>query len=151
MKPTRNLLLAFFSLALLLPACGGESQPADMGDTPGVGALPELPEGYQGLDNPLEGDRAAIERGAETYQALCVSCHGEQGRGEGAAGASLDPPPGNLADPERMAALSDGYLFWRIAEGGSFEPFNSMMPSWEALLSEQEIWELVSYIRTLPE
>jgi hypothetical protein len=48
-----------------------------------------------------------------------------------------------------MVNREDGYLYWRIAEGGNFEPFNSLMPAWGTLLSETEIWELVSYIRDL--
>jgi hypothetical protein len=63
----------------------------------------------------------------------------------------MQPPPGDLADASHMSALSDGYLFWRISEGGGFDPYNSMMPAWGTLLSETEMWELVSYIRTLPE
>ena len=45
--------------------------------------------------------------------------------------------------------LADDYLYWRISEGGAFEPFISLMPAWGTLLSEQEMWQLVSYLRTL--
>jgi mono/diheme cytochrome c family protein len=79
---------------------------------------------------------------------LCVQCHGEQGRGDGVEAEGFDPAPGDLTSPE-MANRSDGHLYWRIADGGAFPPFNSLMPAWGTLLSETEIWELVSYLQTL--
>jgi mono/diheme cytochrome c family protein len=48
-----------------------------------------------------------------------------------------------------MQELSDGYLYWRISEGGQMEPFNSMMPAWKDGLSEQQIWQIISFVRTL--
>jgi mono/diheme cytochrome c family protein len=48
-----------------------------------------------------------------------------------------------------MAEALDGYLYWRIDAGGNFAPYNSLMPAWGTLLSETEIWELVTYLRGL--
>lgn len=45
--------------------------------------------------------------------------------------------------------LSDGYLFWRVSKGGVIDPFNSAMPAWESALTEDQRWEVISYIRTL--
>jgi hypothetical protein len=45
--------------------------------------------------------------------------------------------------------LSDDYLHWRIAEGGMMRPFNSVMPSWKGILSEDQIWMIITYLRTL--
>ncbi len=50
-----------------------------------------------------------------------------------------------------MADISDAYIFWRITEGGTMEPFNSAMPPWKDILSEDQRWELVSFIRSLSE
>jgi mono/diheme cytochrome c family protein len=63
----------------------------------------------------------------------------------------LDPKPASLADTQMMADLSEGYLFWRVSEGGTFEPFNSVMPTWKGILSEDERWQVISFIRTLGE
>jgi mono/diheme cytochrome c family protein len=59
----------------------------------------------------------------------------------------MDPPPGSLN--ERISNNSDDYLYWRIAEGGMNEPFNSLMPAWGNILDSEQIWQVVSYIRTL--
>jgi hypothetical protein len=67
--------------------------------------------------------------------------------GDGPAAASLNPQPQTLAVNQEN--LDDGYLFWRISEGGLRAPFSSAMPSWKTILSEDEIWQVISYLRTM--
>jgi mono/diheme cytochrome c family protein len=69
--------------------------------------------------------------------------------GDGPAAAALDPKPASLSDGMMMNDLSDTYIFWRITEGGVDEPFNSAMPPWETVFSEEQRWQLVNYIRSL--
>jgi len=109
----------------------------------------EPPTEYAALSNPLADDPDASLKGQELFTRNCTACHGETGAGDGPAGAGLNPPPQDLAANEN--AFSDAYLYWRIAEGGWMEPFNSAMPAWKTALSEQEIWQLVTYIRQLAE
>ena len=56
---------------------------------------------------------------------------------------ALEPAPKNLAELSKSA--EDGYLFWRISTGRP----GTAMPPWQGTLSEQQIWELVAFIRTL--
>ncbi len=109
----------------------------------------EIPQTYEEMNNPFAGDAAAAEAGQVLYQANCASCHGATGQGDGPASTALYPRPANLADADMMADLSDGYIFWRISEGGMMEPFNSQMPPWKGTLSEEEIWQVITYMRTL--
>jgi mono/diheme cytochrome c family protein len=146
----RSLILVVLALvcAGLLVGCrsgedGSDSPVGEISDIPG-----EVPQKYRELVNPLHDDPEALARGTDAYRALCIQCHGESGQGDGPEAKGFDPPPGDLSRPE-MGERSDGYLYWRIADGGSFEPFNSLMPAWGTLLSDTEIWELVSYLRTL--
>ncbi|NIS81641.1 MAG: c-type cytochrome [Anaerolineales bacterium] len=111
----------------------------------------EIPHDFEGLENPFGEDPEAIAAGAELFAMTCAVCHGEGGEGDGPSAAGLDPKPASLADADMMADLSDAYLFWRITEGGMMEPFNSSMPPWGESLSEEQRWQLVSYIRTLSE
>ena len=143
-------LTAVLLLATQLVACGNgtgvsDEASAEISDIPG-----EVPAAYRELVNPVAGDPEALARGTDAYQALCIQCHGEQGKGDGPEAQGFDPAPGDLSRSE-MADTSDGYLYWRIAEGGAFAPFNSLMPAWGTLLSDTEIWELVSYMRTFSE
>ncbi|VAW39437.1 hypothetical protein MNBD_CHLOROFLEXI01-2019, partial [hydrothermal vent metagenome] len=54
-----------------------------------------------------------------------------------------------LSDGAMMSLIGDDYLFWRISKGGAIDPFNSTMPAWEGALTEEQRWQLVSYMRTL--
>jgi mono/diheme cytochrome c family protein len=141
---------ACFVLAIIflgLAACGdsgtqtvffGDEQPA---------ARPQVPEEYSGLRNPYVNDPDQILAGERLYEANCSSCHGITGEGDGPASGGIDPPPGNLA--LRQPNMGDPYMFWRISEGGLMEPFNSIMPGWKGLLDEDDIWQIISYVRTM--
>lgn len=111
----------------------------------------ETPDEYADLSNPFAGDQQALEAGEVIYQANCASCHGIEGAGDGPVADVLDPKPSDITDTHMMEELSDGYLFWRIKEGGDFEPFNSSMPAWEETLTEEEHWQVISFIRLFVE
>jgi mono/diheme cytochrome c family protein len=109
----------------------------------------EVPAEYANLTNPLLDDATAMTAGQAIFEANCAACHGQTGAGDGPAGVALNPKPADLADGAMMHELSDSYLYWRISRGGTMPPFNSAMPAWEAQLSETEIWQVISYVRTL--
>ena len=135
------LLTLFVFSAVILAACsGGSGEPTE---------LPPVPADYQGKTDPYTGDAAAIAAGQEIFQSTCTTCHGDTGAGDGPAASSLDPKPANLR--ALVGSLSDDYMFWRISEGGGMAPFNSAMPAQKNNLSEEEIWQVISYIKTLAE
>jgi mono/diheme cytochrome c family protein len=134
MSMQRVLFCLLMTLVLLLAACGstGES------DIPTPATVP--PE-YDGKTNPL-GTEAAVS-GADVFKTNCETCHGPEGHGDGPAGQVLEPKPKNLADVQAVAP--DDYLFWRISEG---KPGTAMI-AWKGILTEEQIWQAVSFIRTL--
>ncbi len=140
-KPIYATLLLILIAALLL-ACGG-GQPK----SPAAGPLPTVPAPYAGKTNPLGNDAAALEAGKNLYAANCASCHGDKALGDGPAAKSLNPQPKPLTG--RKGELSEDYLFWRISEGGMIAPFHSVMPSWKNILKEEQIWQIVAYLRSL--
>lgn len=150
MKKTLWIVGILFVLgAVLLSACGGGQPAAESGG----GSAPKLdrpapPAEYAGKTNPKSGDGAAADAGKALFQTNCASCHGETGKGDGPAAASLNPKPQGLA--ETQAGLTDAYIYWRIAEGGTMDQFKSAMPAWKAVLSEEQIWQVITFIRTLP-
>jgi mono/diheme cytochrome c family protein len=137
----RKILLIFGMGALFLAACGGEETAERAPDE--NAALAPVPAEYAGLTNPLGTDAATTAAGAEVFRTNCETCHGPQGHGDGPAGQSLEPKPGNLAALQTKAG--DDYLFWRIREG---KPGTSMV-AWKAILTEEQIWQAVSFLRTL--
>lgn len=111
----------------------------------------EAPDEFAGLTNPYAGDADAIAAGQEIFVTNCVLCHGPEGAGDGVGAAGLDPQPANLGDRQMMPSLTDGYLFWRVSKGGAMEPFNSAMIAWEGALTEEQRWQVISYVRTFSE
>jgi mono/diheme cytochrome c family protein len=74
-----------------------------------------------------------IERGADLFAVHCAECHRPGGTGENV----------NFTDQEYMSQVSGAALFRSIAKGGG------AMPAFEEQFSEEEIWSLVSYLRSL--
>lgn len=87
--------------------------------------------------------------GKAKYDALCTSCHGMKGKGDGPAGAALPVKPQDQTDGKSMNALADEYLFDIIGKGGAGKGKSPLMPAWAGKLSDQDIWNLVAYIRSL--
>ena len=111
----------------------------------------EAPDEFASLTNPFAGDSEAVAAGQEIFVTNCVTCHGPEGAGDGDAAAGLDPKPADLGDNEMMSTLTDGYLFWRVSKGGAMETFNSAMVAWEGSLTEEQRWQVISYVRTFSE
>jgi len=127
------LFLILFAL-LMLAACETQSDLS-------VTQTDSIPEEYAGKTNPLGAD-AAVE-GEKVFKSNCETCHGVQGHGNGPASGSLDPKPKNLAVLQQN--VGDDYLFWRIHTG---KPGTSMV-AWKGILTDEQIWQVVSFIRTL--
>jgi len=100
------------------------------------------PKEADGFKNPLVGNEKASEKGKKIYFKLCWSCHGKTGKGDGPAAANLVPAPSNYTD-DKVQAQTDGAIFWKITNGRGF------MVSYENILSDDQRWMLVSYIRKL--
>lgn len=106
-----------------------------------AGAHWMAPEDAAKRKNPVAADAASIARGKKLFQANCASCHGAGGKGDGPAGAALNPKP---ADLSAMAGQHpDGDFAWKIANG------RGAMPAWKATLSEAQIWDTVNFVQSL--
>ena len=128
------VLLSLF----VLTACGESNSSSG---SQSISTPVPVPEEYAGKTNPF-GSEAAGE-GTKIFKTNCEICHGPQGHGDGPAGQSLNPRPKDLSELQKIA--SDDYLFWRISTG---KPGTSMV-AWKGILSEEQIWQVISFIRTL--
>jgi mono/diheme cytochrome c family protein len=134
----RKIILMGVVAIVFLAACGGNESSSSTNEN---ATLAPVPAEYAGLTNPLGADAAAA--GAEVFRTNCEMCHGPQGHGDGPAGQSLEPRPGNLAQVQTKA--EDDYLFWRIHDG---KPGTSMV-AWKGILTDEQIWQAVAFLRTL--
>ncbi len=134
------LFFVLMLTACTLVACGGSSDPGTEANV--VTTLVPVPVEYAGKTNPLGADAATA--GAEVFKTNCEACHGTQGHGDGPAGASLDPKPKNLAELQTQAG--DDYLFWRVSTGKE----GTSMVAWKGVLTEEQIWQVIAFVRTLP-
>ena len=79
--------------------------------------------------------------GEGLYKAYCAACHGEMGRGDGPAAASLPTRPANLANSELKAGIDPEQVYLRVAAG-----IPPLMPSFRTALSPDSIWAVVSHM-----
>lgn len=96
--------------------------------------------------NPLSATPQALADGKEAFSHYCVACHGLDGQNSGVPFADrMSPPVPSLASPE-VQSYTDGQLKWVIDNG----IWPSGMPGSRGMLSDDEIWSIVIYLRHLP-
>lgn len=87
--------------------------------------------------------------GKASYEKLCISCHGMSGKGDGPAAAKLAVKPRDHTDTNAMSHLTDQAVFDVIKGGGSAVQHSPLMPPFGAVLKDDQVWDLVSYVRSL--
>ena len=108
----------------------------------------ELPDDADKTKNPVAATAESVEQGKTLYlektKGNCVFCHGETGSGNEANLKNLRRKPADLTNKERMTAMTDGEVFWKVSKG-----ITGIMPAGEKRMSEEERWHVVNYVRTL--
>ena len=93
----------------------------------------------------------AVKAGRDVYYSECMQCHGDHLDGAGMFAGGIDPAPPNFREPDRLSSLREAYVFWRITTGGAglpkeSSPWESIMPDYQELLSEEQVWNLVLFL-----
>ncbi|MCX7985764.1 MAG: cytochrome c [Bacteroidales bacterium] len=99
----------------------------------------EVPADKAKRTSPYLFDENARKKGEDIFKRSCASCHGIPGQGNNIK--SLVPIPPDLKEA-KVQKRSDGELFYMITTG------RGAMPSFKNSLTEQERWQVISYIRS---
>ena len=91
--------------------------------------------------NPVTLSEENLKSGASTYKAMCTRCHSTPQGNPSVYGQSFYPPAPQLTGG--LSMYSDSQLFWIIKHGIR----NTGMPAWSSMLSDEEIWQLVSLLK----
>lgn len=86
-------------------------------------------------------------RAVKNYNVYCVQCHGANRDGNGINSAAMAVKPRDHTDTKAMGDTPDDTLFKAIKGGGLAVSKSVLMPKWEGVLNDEEITELVSYLR----
>src|ERR1043166_6823285 len=98
-------------------------------------ALPSYGLSSVTLNNPYEGNAYAVSQGQQLFEQYnCSGCHFHGGGGIGPA----------LMDDEWIYGSSPANIYGSIAEGRP-----NGMPSWGGHIPDYQIWELVTYVRSV--
>lgn len=98
----------------------------------------------KGIKVPSLDDPKMLQTGLSHYRELCAMCHGAPGVKIGEVGRGLNPDP-----PELTEAAKDwkpNELFWITKNGVRM----TGMPAWGVTHTDQEIWDMVAFVRKLP-
>jgi cytochrome c oxidase cbb3-type subunit III len=125
---------------MLLLGCGRMPTHGDAGAPPpavkAIGPVIGVPSREAQQSNPYANDRAATGQGRQLFVRFnCSGCHG------GRAGGGMGP---SLRDVDWLYGNGDAQIFNSIADGRAHG-----MPAWQLQLTNDQIWKLVSYIKSL--
>lgn len=86
-------------------------------------------------------------RAVKLYDTYCVQCHGINRDGNGINSAAMAVKPRDHTDSKAMGDTPDETLFKAIKGGGLAVSKSVLMPKWEGVLNDEQINELVTYLR----
>jgi mono/diheme cytochrome c family protein len=151
-------------LVALIAACGPTTYPADVfpemhyqpsdrrlqppreappdDAVPVTGSTPRLSfDDAASLANPVASSDATLQHARELARVNCSACHGLDGHGDGPVARYFSPVRPVDFRSDRVRTRTDGQLFWIVANG------LGNMPAFRNLLSEQDLWTIVHFIR----
>jgi mono/diheme cytochrome c family protein len=99
------------------------------------------PAAEKARKNPLPAGAKSVEQGKRVAVANCVTCHGADGKGNGAAAMALTPKPADWTS-KKVQEETDCALYWKISSG------RGAMPPWRHL-PESDRWAVVHYLHSL--
>lgn len=102
--------------------------------------------------NPVQASDESLKKGRALYQRHCAMCHGDKGKGDGAAARlhaqRSNRAPKDLTDARTQALLSDGEIFWKLSIGFKEDGKIIMPPFADEIPKQEDRWKLVNFVRS---
>jgi len=143
MWKTALILLAIFLVGIASPAQQSQSAPNPQ-EKPSPSSGAKIPPEALKVANPVKPTPASIAAGKKRYGYDCAMCHGTDGDGKGDLAIDMKLKMNDYHDPATLKSVTDGEMFYVIKNG------NGPMPSEADRLKDDDIWNLVNYIRSIP-
>ena len=140
------LTLLVLSSVLLFSAACKVAPPGRMETAVATDVKRYLTVGGKSDRNPLAGNSDDVANGRKAFGSYCMVCHGLDGQNTGVPFADRMAPPVPSLASESVQKYTDGQLHSIIQNG----IYPSGMPAAKGILSDEEIWAIVTYIRHLP-
>lgn len=147
-----QLSLVLSALIMIWPAAAADGRSPPSAECPQPRFTGKAPAEIYGLSNPLSVNAETLAAGERSYRGKsgatsCATCHGEKGDGKGILASQFEPRPRNFACTQTVNSIPDGQLFWIIRNGS---PGTAMPPiSAFGKFTDEEIWQIVAYLRQL--
>ena len=100
------------------------------------------PANFKTMKNPVAKSDASTKAGLAVFTKNCTSCHGKTGLGDGVKARTLKNFPGDFTKAD-FQGLADGEIYYKTKTG------RDEMPKYEGKLADDDIWNVVNYLRTL--
>jgi len=100
-----------------------------------------VPANFKSMANPVAKGDASNKAGKTLYDKNCASCHGKAGLGDGVKARALKTFPGDFSQAEYQGQ-TDGDHFYKTKTG------RGEMPKYEGKLQDNDMWNIVNYMRT---
>ena len=100
-----------------------------------------VPANFKSMVNPIAKSDASTTAGKTLFSKTCAACHGKTGLGDGPKAKSLKTVATDFSKAESQNQ-TDGEHFYKTKTG------RGDMPKYEGKLSDDDIWNIVNYVRT---
>ncbi len=138
-------LITFAAAFAVLSLTGPFGATARVEAAGGSVALQEAQEESAPQANPIEMSEDSVRAGRRVFGRFCRSCHGMQADGQGMTAPS-GSRPANLVDDQWDHGGTDGEIFTVIREG---VPPAYDMDAWEGRITDDDIWNIINFLRDL--
>ena len=109
------------------------------------------PAEFLEMTNPYDVDDVDedfLKSAKKIYKRKCKKCHGTDGDGKGSSAEDMEIQPTAFNEPGYLANRKDGQLYWISLEGSEGTEMEAFGPGTDTNLSEEEIWQVITYIRS---